>query len=181
MNENEVLFLKPMIEAVLMASEEPLSLDALLRLFAEEGATLPHISSALQCLEEEYRTRGIELIELARGYCFRTRQIYAPFVAKLWEEKPPKYSRALLETLAIIAYRQPITRAEIEDIRGVSVSTPLIKTLIERAWIRILGHRQVPGKPAVYGTTPVFLDYFHLKALSELPHIEEADPGVLIV
>ncbi len=122
---------------------------------------------------QDYQNRGVELVEVSSGFRFQVAQSVAPWVARLWEEKPQKYSRALLETLALVAYRQPITRGEIEDIRGVSVSSQIIRTLVEREWIRVIGHRDVPGKPAMYATTRQFLDYFGLKKLDELPSLSE--------
>ena len=131
------------------------------------------IRQALQSLQEEYQSRGVHLKEVASGYRMQVVEDSAPWVARLWEEKPPRYSRALLETLVLIAYRQPITRGEIEEIRGVSVSSHIVKTLQEREWIRVLGHKDVPGKPAMYGTSREFLDYFNLKSLDELPPLSE--------
>ncbi len=122
---------------------------------------------------QDYQNRGVVLLEVSSGFRFQVAQSAAPWVARLWEEKPQKYSRALLETLALVAYRQPITRGEIEDIRGVSVSSQIIRTLVEREWIRVIGHRDVPGKPAMYATTRQFLDYFGLKKLDELPSLSE--------
>ncbi|TNF37482.1 MAG: SMC-Scp complex subunit ScpB, partial [Gammaproteobacteria bacterium] len=128
---------------------------------------------ALTALQEDYEGRGLLLKEVASGYRFQVAESYAPWVSRLWEEKPPRYSRALLETLALVAYRQPITRGEIEEIRGVSVSSHILKTLLERDWVRVLGHKDVPGKPAMYGTTREFLDYFNMKSLDELPTLAE--------
>lgn len=166
--------LKNILEATLLAAGEPMNMEKLLAVFPEEArpeAQLVH--EALQALSEDCATRGIELKEVGSGFRFQVKQDYAPWVARLSEEKAPRYSRALLETLVLIAYRQPISRAEIEDIRGVSVSTHIIKTLQEREWIRVVGHREVPGKPALYGTTRDFLDYFNLKNLSDLPPLSE--------
>jgi segregation and condensation protein B len=132
------------------------------------------IQNALEELKADYAGRGIELKEVASGYRFQAKAEYAHWLNRLWEERPPRYSRALIETLAIIAYRQPITRAEIEELRGVGVSTGIVRTLLEREWIRLAGHRDVPGRPAVYTTTPQFLDYFNLKNLSDLPPLTEA-------
>lgn len=131
------------------------------------------IVEVIQSLQADYAGRAMELKEVASGYRFQVRQDYADYVGKLWEERPAKYSRALLETLVLVAYRQPITRGEIESIRGVSVSTHIMKTLMEREWVRVVGHRDVPGKPAIYGTTKEFLDYFNLKSLDELPTLAE--------
>jgi len=131
------------------------------------------IREALDWLQADCAERGIELQHVASGYRFQVRQELAPWISRLWEERPPRYSRALLETLALIAYRQPITRGEIEAIRGVSVSTNIMKTLQEREWIRVVGHREVPGRPALYGSTRQFLDYFNLKSLDDLPALAD--------
>ena len=161
------------LEAVIMASLHPINTDALMQVFLPEEAPTPdELKQALQELEDTYSERAIELKQVATGYRFQARQEYAPWVSRLWEEKAPRYSRALLETLVIIAYRQPITRAEIEDIRGVAVSTTMVKTLLEREWIREMGHRDVLGKPAIFGTTKAFLDYFNLKSLQDLPTLQ---------
>jgi segregation and condensation protein B len=162
--------LKNILEAALFAAGEPLSLDRLQSLF-EEGTAPPkaELRAALAELSESYAGRPILLKEIASGYSIQVRDTYSPWVSKLWQERPARYSRALLETLAIIAYRQPVTRAEIEDIRGVAVSTQIIKTLLEREWVRVVGHREVPGRPSLYATTAHFLDYFNLQNLSELP------------
>jgi segregation and condensation protein B len=174
--------LKNILEGALLAAGGPLTLDGLAGLFAEEEAppTREALSAALAALEADYRDRGIELAQVAGGFRIQVRQSCAPWVARLWDEKPPRYSRALLETLALIAYRQPITRGEIEDIRGVAVSTNIIKTLLEREWVRVVGHRDVPGRPALYASTRKFLDYFGLKSLNELPTLAEIrDPEFL--
>lgn len=166
--------IKNIIEAALFSAGEPLTVDRLQGLFEEGGQPEKKvIREVLKSLEEEFDTRGIELAEVGSGFRFQARQETSQWIARLWEEKPPRYSRALLETLALIAYRQPITRAEIEDIRGVSVSSSIMKTLQERGWVRIVGHRDVPGKPALYATTREFLDYFNLKNLSDLPTLAE--------
>ena len=128
---------------------------------------------ALQRLESEYRERGIELKRVASGYRLQIRPEMSHWVGLLWEEKPPRYSRALMETLALVAYKQPVTRGDIEQVRGVSVSQNIIRTLLEREWVRIVGHREVPGRPAMYGTTRAFLDYFNLRSLDELPPLSE--------
>jgi segregation and condensation protein B len=170
MSETE---LKVIIEALLMNSSQPLALDQLQMIFDEwQRPSRDQLLKALNQLAKEYETRAIELKCLASGYCLQTKTEYSSWISRLYAEKPAKYSRALLETLAIIAYRQPVTRADIEDIRGVAVSSPILKTLIEREWIRVAGHRDVPGKPAVYVTTKVFLDYFNLTSLSDLPALE---------
>jgi segregation and condensation protein B len=167
--------IKKVIEAALLASGEALSLDRLQSLFAagEQQPEREAIKQALKAIEDDCADRGIELKKVASGYRLQVKQDMAPWVARLWEERPQRYTRALLETLALIAYRQPITRAEIEDVRGVAVSSNIIKTLTEREWIRVVGHRDVPGKPALYGTTRDFLDYFGLKTLDELPPLAE--------
>lgn len=166
--------IKNIIEAALMAAGQPLSIDRLLTLFLDESQpSRDEIRDALNALAEECETRGVEIKEVGTGFRYQAKQDYAEWVARLWEERPARYSRALLETLALIAYRQPITRGEIEDIRGVSVSTSIMKTLQERDWVKIVGHRDVPGKPAMYATTRQFLDYFSLKSLSELPTLAE--------
>ena len=131
------------------------------------------VNDALAELARDYQERSMELVEVASGFRIQVRADFAPWVSRLWEERPGRYSRALLETLALIAYRQPITRGEIEDVRGVSVSTHIIKTLLDRDWIKALGHRELPGRPVLYGTTRTFLDYFNLKSLSDLPPLAE--------
>ncbi len=166
--------LKQIVEAALLAAGRPLSLDQLQGVFAEaETPDKERLRTALETLQADYQGRGIEVSEVGSGFRVQIRSEYAPWVSRLWTERPPKYSRALLETLALIAYRQPITRGEIEDIRGVSVSTNIIKTLTEREWVRVVGHRDVPGKPALYATTKAFLDYFNMKGLGELPTLAE--------
>jgi len=166
--------LKSILEAVLMASDEPVDMAALASLFGdEERPSNADIGTALSELREDYAERGIELKEVASGYRIQVREEVNPWVARLWEERPQRYSRALLETLALIAYRQPITRGDIEEVRGVSVRSSIIRTLQEREWIRVVGHRDVPGKPALYATTRRFLDYFGLKSLDQLPSLQE--------
>ena len=161
------------LEAALMASDRPLSLDALRRLFDEPAPARDELRAALEGLREVYAERAVELVEVASGYRFQVRRPWAARVARLWEEKPQRYSRALLETLALIAYRQPITRGEIEEIRGVAVSSQIMRTLLERGWVRVVGHREVPGRPALYATTRAFLDHFGLARLEELPPLPE--------
>ena len=162
--------LKSVLEAALLAAAEPVSIERLAALFDEEQRpSLDAVRTALLELDRDYEGRGLELVEVASGFRVQVPQSFAPWVSRLWEERAARYSRALLETLALIAYRQPITRGEIEEVRGVSVSTTTIKTLLERNWIKVLGHREVPGRPALYGTTREFLDYFNLKSLAELP------------
>ncbi|WJW76650.1 SMC-Scp complex subunit ScpB [Thiohalobacter sp. IOR34] len=166
--------LKNIIEAALLAAGRPLTLDQLRALFdLHEQPDKAELREVLQALQADYAGRGLELKEVASGYRVQVREALSPWVSRLWEEKPPKYSRALLETLALIAYRQPITRGEIEDIRGVSVSSSIMKTLLERDWVRVVGHRDVPGRPAMYATTREFLDYFNLKSLDDLPTLAE--------
>lgn len=166
---------KPVLEAALMAAQEPLDLNQLLTLFEGdlERPERDAVRTALDQLQAECEGRGIELVEVASGWRYQVRARYAEWVNRLFDEKPQRYSRALLETLAIIAYRQPITRAEIEDIRGVSVSAGIIKTLQEREWVRVVGNREVPGRPELLATTRQFLDYFNLKSLSDLPSLAE--------
>ena len=171
MNDNE---LKKIIEAVIYAADEPMSLNRLMSLFPEEDHPgRDAIKTAISELQQEAAERSIELKEVGSGYRYQVRQDYAEWVSKLWEERPARYSRASLETLALIAYRQPVTRAEIEEVRGVSVSSQIIKAFIERDWVKIVGHRDVPGRPALYATTKGFLDYFNLKSLEELPSLAE--------
>ena len=170
----ELKQIKGIVEAGLMVAGKPLNLDQLHAMFDE--ATAPDktlLSEAVGALKEDFEGRAFELVEVASGYRVQVKQEYASVLGRLNEEKPPKYSRALLETLALVAYRQPVTRAEIEEIRGVSVSSNIVRTLLERDWIRTLGHRDVPGKPAIYGTTRQFLDYFGLASLDELPSLAE--------
>ena len=171
MNEHD---LKHVIEATLLAAGRPVTTDQLLELFDErERPTSEELRAALDLLAAEYESRGIELIEVASGWRVQVRARCADVVSRLWQERPSRYSRALLETLALIAYRQPITRGEIEDIRGVTVSTTIMRTLHERNWIRVVGHREVPGRPELLSTTREFLDYFGLKSLDQLPTLAE--------
>jgi len=166
--------LKQILEAALLAAGEPLDLARLAALFEDsERPAQGEIRTALQELAADCANRGVELREVASGYRLQVRVAMIPWVSRLWTERPQRYSRALLETLALIAYRQPITRGEIESVRGVSVRSSIIRTLQEREWIRIVGHRDVPGKPALFGTTKAFLDYFNLKSLDELPTLAE--------
>ena len=163
------------IEAALLAAGRPLNLDQVLAVFGDEVLQPDRdaVRAALAQLGDEYAGRAIELVQVASGWRVQVRAGLAEWVGRLWEERPTRYSRALLETLALVAYRQPITRGEIEDVRGVTVSTSIMKTLLEREWVRIVGHRDVPGRPALYGTTREFLDYFGLKSLDELPTLAE--------
>ena len=177
MDETEI---KHVVEAALLAAGRPLTLERLGELFEAKGggpdrATLKRV---LESLGNDYQGRGVELKEVATGYRLQIKRSMSDWLQPLWEERAPRYTRALLETLALVAYRQPITRAEIEEVRGVVVSTNIIRTLLERSWIRVVGHRDVPGKPAMFGTTKEFLDYFGLKKLEELPTLAEIKDGL---
>lgn len=166
--------LKNILEAALLAAGEPRTIDQLRALFGEDNPPeKAEIRAALKALQEEYATRGIELREVASGFRVQVRESMSQWLAKLWEERPPRYSRALMETMAIIAYRQPVTRGDVEEIRGVVVTSNIIRTLLERNWIKVVGHRDVPGKPAMFGTTREFLDYFGLQKLDDLPPLAE--------
>ncbi|KYZ87939.1 SMC-Scp complex subunit ScpB [Alloalcanivorax xenomutans] len=166
--------IKSILEAAILAADGPLDRDTMLTLFDEQDCpSKADLSRLLESLSEDYAERGIELKEVATGFRFQVRTELGPWVSRLWQEKPPRYSRAVLETLALMAYRQPITRGEIEEIRGVSVSSHIIKSLMERGWVRVVGHRDVPGRPAMFATTRQFLDYFDLKSLDELPPLAE--------
>ena len=166
--------LKVVLEAALLASGEAMTPAQLAALFEEaEQPTASDINSALAELTEDCANRGVELVQVASGYRLQVRPELQPWITRLWQERPQRYSRALLETLALVAYRQPITRGEIESVRGVSLSSNIIRTLQERDWIRVVGHRDVPGKPALFGTTKGFLDYFGLRSLDQLPTLSE--------
>ena len=166
--------LENIIEGALLVCDRAMTVKELQQLFTKEEAPRDaDIQAAIAKLQEEFATRGIELKEVASGYRIQARQELAPWLARLWDEKAPKYSRAYLETLVLIAYRQPITRAEIEEIRGVSASSNIVKTLMERDWVRVVGHRDVPGRPSLLATTKTFLDYFNLKSLEELPTLAD--------
>ena len=174
MNEEHLARLQAIVEAALLAAGKPLSVDQLRELFTEdERPTRQIMEHVLVMLAGACEGRGFELKKVASGYRLQVRQEFAPWIRRLFEEKPQRYSRALLETLALIAYRQPITRGEIEEIRGVTVSSNIIRTLSEREWVRVVGHRDVPGRPAMYATTRQFLDYFNLTGLDELPPLSE--------
>jgi len=162
------------IEGALMASAQPLTLKRMSELFEEEERpTNDELKEVLARIATSCDTRGYTLVEVASGWRFQVREDYNEYINRLWEEKPAKYSRAMMETLALIAYRQPITRGDIEEIRGVAVSSNITRTLLERNWVRVVGHRDVPGRPALYATTKSFLDYFNLKNLDELPSLGE--------
>lgn len=170
----DVVLIKRVLEGAILAADAPLDRDAMLVLFDEnERPDNAALNEILTLLAEDYADRGIELREVASGFRFQVRKEIGPWVSRLWQEKPARYSRAILETLALIAYRQPITRGEIEEIRGVSVNTQIVRTLLERNWVRIVGHRDVPGRPAMFATTRQFLDYFDLKSLEDLPPLSE--------
>ncbi len=162
------------VEAILFVAKRPMTAKQVLQTFPElEQPALQEIEFAIAAIIEDYKTRPIELKQVASGYRFQIKQDLSYWVSRLFEEKPPKYSRALLETLSIIAYRQPVTRADIEDIRGVSVSSGIIQTLLEREWVRVVAHKEAPGRPGLYGTTKQFLDYFNITSLNQLPTLEE--------
>jgi segregation and condensation protein B len=167
-------YTRKVLEAGLLAAGRSLSLAEIAQLFdLIDRPETAQLRAALEDLGASYRDRGVELVETAQGFRFQVRREFAELVSRLWPERPPRYSRALLETLAIIAYRQPLTRAEIEAVRGVAVNPNIVKTLFERAWIRVVGHREVPGRPELLGTTRDFLDYFGLKSLDQLPTLAE--------
>ena len=170
---------RAIIEAALLSADGPVALDRLVGLFKDGEIASDikekrqRIKTALKELNDECENRGVELTNLAGGYRFQSRQDLSPWISRLWDEKPPRYTRALLETLAIIAYQQPVSRGDIEQIRGVAVSPNIMRTLMDREWVQSLGHREVPGRPMLYGTTRSFLDYFGVKKLSDLPPLEE--------
>jgi segregation and condensation protein B len=171
MDQNEI---KYFLEAALLAAGRPLNVDQLRDLF--DGRMAPEkseIRAAIETLNEEYKDRGIVVSEVASGYRMQVKSSMADRLSKLWEERPPRYSRALFETLALIAYRQPITRGEIEEVRGVPVNSNITRQLLERDWVRVVGHRDIPGRPAMFGTTKGFLDYFSLKKLDDLPPLAD--------
>lgn len=166
--------LKNIVEAALLVAGQPLTLDRMLAMFPEDSQpTREELREVLKQIEEDCAGRGVELKQIDKGWRIQTREKYASFVARLLEERPPRYSRALLETLAIIVYRQPVTRGEIEDIRGVTVSTDIVRTLLERGWVKEVGVREVPGHPALLGTTREFLEHFNLKSLEDMPPLAE--------
>lgn len=173
--------LKGILEALLMNASEPLSIELMQTAFDEwQRPSVEEIKDALAILCDDYEGRAIELKSLASGYQLQTKAEYSLYISRLYADKPVKYSRALLETLAIIAYRQPVTRADIEDIRGVGVSSGILKTLLEREWVRVAGYRDVPGKPAIYVTTKAFLDYFNLATLNELPPLAAIENNEIV-
>ncbi len=167
--------LKPILEALFAAADRPLSISQIFDLFSGDvdHPGRDDIKMVIDEIAEQYQPGGLELKQVASGFRLQVKPAYEMWISRLWEQKPPRYSRALMETLALIAYRQPITRGEIEDIRGVSVSSNIIKTLQEREWVKPLGHKDTPGKPTLYGTTRTFLDYFNIKSLNELPTLAE--------
>lgn len=163
-----------LLEGAILAYGKPLSMQQMEGLFEEDARpSKQQFRDALAHIESQCQGRGFQLVEVASGWRFQVEQDLSPWVSRLWEERPQRYSRALLETLALIAYRQPITRGEIEDIRGVAVSSQIIKTLLEREWVKVIGHRDVPGRPAMYATTRHFLDYFNMQSLNQLPSLAE--------
>ncbi len=165
--------LKSIVEAALFVAHKPLSIGELQALFPEDEQPSPaEIRAALAELSDEFGVRPLELKEVASGFRFQVREGLSPWISRLFEERPGRYSKAFLETLAIIAYRQPVTRGEIEDIRGVAVSSQIIRTLLERDWVQVIGHKEVPGRPGLYATTRQFLDYFNLRGLDELPPLQ---------
>ncbi|MBT8146059.1 MAG: SMC-Scp complex subunit ScpB [Gammaproteobacteria bacterium] len=166
--------IKMIVEGLLLAAGKPLSLSVIASVFTEdEQPDNAELKEVLEAIADDCNDRGFELKQVASGYRFQVKQDISEWIARLWEERPPRYSRALLETLALIAYRQPITRGDVEEIRGVAVSSNIIRTLVDREWVRIVGHKDVPGKPALYATTRQFLDYFNLKSIQELPPLSE--------
>lgn len=168
--------LKQLVEAAIFVAEQPVN-EEKLQTTVLDGLQVSkkRLNDTLKELAEEYQSRGIVLVKVASGYRFQSQDSLSPWLAKMWQEQAPRYSRALLETLALIAYRQPVTRGDIEAIRGVSVSSHIMKTLMERGWIKVVGHKEVPGRPSLYATTKAFLDYFSLSELSELPQIDAFD------
>ena len=165
--------LNEILEALLLSASRPISIEDMIKVFEEPKPTKDEIRTALNQIDDACSSRGIELKRIASGYRLQVKQSFSEYVAKLWEEKPQKFSKASLETLSLIAYKQPITRGEIEEIRGVTVGTQLIRSLMERGWIKIVGQRDVPGRPSLYSTTKEFLDYFGLQHLRELPELPQ--------
>ena len=165
--------LNEILEALLLSASRPISIEDMIKVFEEPKPTKDEIRAALNEIDDACSSRGIELKRISSGYRLQVKQSFSEYVAKLWEEKPQKFSKASLETLSLIAYKQPITRGEIEEIRGVNVGTQLIRSLMERGWIKIVGQRDVPGRPSLYSTTKEFLDYFGLQHLRELPELPQ--------
>ena len=165
--------LSEILEALLLSASRPISIEDMVKVFEEPKPSKDEIRNALNVIDEECVNRGIELKRIASGYRLQVKQSLSEYVAKLWEEKPQKFSKATLETLSLIAYKQPITRGEIEEIRGVTVGTQLMRGLMERGWVKIVGQRDVPGRPSLYSTTKEFLDYFGLQHLRELPELPQ--------
>ncbi len=166
--------LKNIIEAAILVADDPLSIKQMISLFPDNASPdKKSIQQAIDQLSEDCTERGIELKKVGSGYRFQSKEQYAPWLRKLYEQKPPRYSRAVLETLSIIAYKQPVTRGDIEEVRGVSVSTEIMRTLLARGWVKEVGFKAVPGRPALYATTKVFLEYFNLKSIRELPRLQE--------
>ena len=163
--------LREILEALLLSASRPISIDDIVKVFEDPKPSKDDIRKALNQIDQDCLTRGIELKKIASGYRLQVKQSLSQYIAKLWEEKPQKFSKATLETLSLIAYKQPITRGEIEEIRGVAVGTQLIRGLMERGWVKIVGQRDVPGRPSLYSTTKEFLDYFGLQHLRELPEL----------
>ena len=170
---SEISALKQIVEGAILAAGRPLSIDQMISLFERDQPARAEIREVLKEIELDCEGRGFELKKVASGYRFQVRQEYGEWIGRLWDERAPRYSRALLETLALIAYKQPITRGDIEEIRGVVVSTNIMRSLLEREWVRVVGHRDVPGRPAIYATTKTFLDYFDLSSLEELPTLAD--------
>lgn len=171
---DDITHKKQILEAAILAAGEPLSVDRLQQLFPEsECPEKPEIRKLLEQLSQDCADRGVELVEVASGYRYQAKASTADMLQRLWDRKPARYTRAFLETLALIAYRQPVTRGEIEEVRGVAVSSNIMRQLQEREWVKVVGHKDVPGKPALFGTTKQFLDYFSLKKLSDLPALQE--------
>jgi len=177
MNNEQLKFI---VEGLLMASAEPVSIETIFKIVKtdDDQLDIKEIRDIINALVCDYAGRGIELKEVASGWRFQVRHDLSPWISKLWEERPPRYSRALLETLALIAYRQPITRAEIEDVRGVAVSSNITKTLMDHDWVKIAGYKEVPGRPALFVTTKKFLDHFNLQSLQDLPPLMEFTEAV---
>jgi len=169
----ELSRIKQIVEAALLCADEPLTIDLLERLFEEGECDKATLKDVIEQIAQDCAERGVELKRVASGHRFQVRQELAPWMSRMWEDRPPRYSRALLETLALIAYKQPVTRGDIEQVRGVAVSSNMVRLLLERDWIRVVGYREVPGRPAMYGTTKTFLDYFNLKSLDELPSLPD--------